>query len=293
VGVEFLESDIRDALTTIEQSQLELYKQESNYTPWERHSKIIRELREHILLYDLRARTYAFTAYGESIFRAIHNALTNEVNPNKVDYILLKLLTDLSLLTSETFLQWLEVTLPDQQGQVLEELRKLDDGIRVAIRRLRFVSGEDDEFLIMLKGVNSTLELLMNQADDMQKAFRHFDGMELEALRLRTTLSDHNYEDAGRIIELLNFIRASRRKLSTLRDRLGKVQPRIRELFSNLHKRQFDRQSERFLLYLLDADHGKLSATEVMLPDGVTAKPAGIGQIRYFSVYVFKRKWTN
>ena len=146
----------------------------------------------------------------------------------------------------------------------------------------RHTSQSEADFQLILQQVDGTLEELLQQAQELSRAFAHT--TDLQA-RLRHIWLTNEQEQAAvnqAAQEALNFIDRANRRLDELSERLGAVHRQVKTLFGSFNRRRFDRQTEQFLLALLAAP----PAREPRLPVGVPLARLAYRPLRFSRVPV-------
>ena len=233
------------------------------YTPREYLNNKVHRLLEHYLSRDERTGMYSFTQYAISLYHNVRKTLFEKVNPVKVAGIFRTLLTDLATNSLE---HWAKYTLPNFQNDVYQQLLAFDNDINATLKHLRRHMHQDEQdFLAMLGQVSSTLEELRDQAQALTEAFSISEDIQSQIGVQRLTQEAETEDDT--IPQAVAFLRRARGKLGAASDRLERVRPRINTLFSDLAKLRFDRNTERFLDFLLAAEPEVGKA--VALPAGI------------------------
>jgi hypothetical protein len=232
-------------------------------TPREYLNNKVHRLLEHYLSRDERTGMYGFTQYAISLYHNVRKTLFEKVNPVKVAGIFRTLLTDLATNSLE---HWAKHTLPNFQNDVYQQLLAFDNDINATLKHLRRHMHQDEQdFLAMLGQVSNTLEELRDQAQALAEAFSISEDIQSQ-IGVQRLAQDADAEDEA-IPQAVAFLRRARGKLGAASDRLERVRPRINTLFSDLAKLRFDRNTERFLDFLLAAEPEAGKA--VALPAGV------------------------
>ncbi|MDQ2771675.1 MAG: hypothetical protein M3Y54_14390, partial [Bacteroidota bacterium] len=260
---EFSEQQLFVILQQASEDAPALNSSQRTYTPREHLNNKVHRLLEHYLSRDERTGMYSFTQYAISLYHNVHKTLFEKVNPVKVAGIFRTLLTDLA---TNSLQHWASVTLPSLQNDVYQQLLAFDNDINATLKRLRRHMHQDEQdFLAMLGQVSGTLEELRDQAQALTEAFSISEAIQSQ-IGVQRLAQDEDTEDEA-IPQAVAFLRRARGKLGAASDRLERVRPRINTLFSDLAKLRFDRNTERFLDFLLAAEPEAGKA--VALPAGI------------------------
>jgi hypothetical protein len=249
----FTEEDLKEALrrVTTDEPNTPLH------APLPRlHLDQWRHLQQYLLERDRETRTYHFTAFGLALCQELERVFADQVNPSQVA---LTLTTLRHALNHGDLLHWVQTVLPELRGSIQQQVENLAENLRIELRKLRRRTDHDDEeFQLLVKRVSEALAELSQQAADLQAAFGQATTLdaELERQWLAHDAPDHETEELLRVgvRQALDFLDHMHYRLRSLSRRLGLVQPRVRDLFGNLRKLHFDRNSERLLDALLHPD---------------------------------------
>lgn len=247
-------------------------------TPREHLNNKVHRLLEHYLSRDERTGMYSFTQYAIGLYHNVRKTLFEKVNPVKVAGIFRTLLTDL---TTNSLEHWAKYTLPNFQNDVYQQLLAFDNDINATLKHLRRHMHQDEQdFLVMLGQVSGTLEELRDQAQALTEAFSISEDIQSQ-IGVQRLAQDADEEDEA-IPQAVAFLRQARGKLGAASDRLERVRPRINTLFSDLAKLRFDRNTERFLDFLLAAEPEAGKA--VALPAGLAVPYLWVPALRLRAV---------
>lgn len=260
---EFSESQLIEVLQQAREEAPIIGNGQRAYTPREYLNHKIHSLLEHYLSRDERTGSYYFTQYAISLYHTVRNALFEKVNPIKVAGIFRTLQADLAI---NSLSHWASVTLPSFQNEVYQQLLAFDNDINSTLKQLRrHLNQDEQDFLVMLTQVCTTLDDLRDQAQALTDAFSIAEDIQAQISAKR--LLEEETAEIDAVPQAVAFLRRARGKLGTASDRLERVRPRVNMLFSDLTKLRFDHNTERFLMHLLAAE-----------PAGkVIALPSGIG----------------
>lgn len=274
----FTEDQLRGALKVGEADSPE---KEHNplYTPWQRHTLLVRELQAYWLLRGVESgttATYRFKPHARAICKRLYSTLFVKLVVSQVEAAFRRLREGLGE-SEEDFLNWARELLP-LGLEVEQQLVALDNDIEETIRQLRQqTSHSEDSFLAVLDHVSATLDNLLQKADELNRAFDQAAGLEQELTRIYTAKQYESEAVDREAREALRFIRRARQRLNELSLRLDWVRPRVRAIFGNLKKLRFDRKTEQFLELLLNAE----PAAKPSLPAGVAIARLVYQPLRY------------
>ena len=252
-GQAFTEDDLKDALRRVTTDEpTVLLDTPASRLPLDQW----RHLQQYLLERDRETHTYRFTAFGLALCQELERVFTDQVNPSQVAQTLTTLR---HALDHHNLLHWVQTVLPELRSSIQQQVENLAENLRIELRKLRRRTDHDDEeFQLLVKRVSQALAELGDQAADLQAAFGQAASLdaELERRWLAQDAPDSETEELLRVGvgQARDFLDHMHHRLRSLGRRLSLVQPRVRDLFGNLRKLHFDRNSERLLDALLHAD---------------------------------------
>jgi hypothetical protein len=258
----------------------------SPYTPWQRYTITIRELQTYWLLRGVgaAAATYSLRPHARAFCKRLHTTLFAKLVVSQVEasFRLLRqgLAEDEETFDEETFLAWSRAFLP-LSLDVEQQLTVLENDIETAVGQLRrHTSQSEDDFQLLIQQVDGTLEELLQQAQQLSRAFAHTTDLQtrLRHIWLANEAEQAAVNQAAR--EALDFMDRANHRLDELSERLGEVHTQVKTLFGSLNRRRFDRQTEQLLLLLLAAP----PAREPRLPAGVPLARLAYRPLRFSRV---------
>lgn len=150
-------------------------------------------------------------------------------------------------------MNWFRVHFDTFKPQLKSQLDFLDRQIDQSVasfRENKKLSLQEGTILETLKQIDERFELIRGQNKELRIAFREIDQIR-RLLESNATAYDHAEVDT-KVHEAITFFQEMRRTLSIIDKRLDRIQPKIRQLFSNLNKPLFNTKIERFLYHLLE-----------------------------------------
>lgn len=282
-GQAFTEDDLNDALRRVAADEptlpaTSLLPEVAVSRAASSHWRYLPQLQQYLLERDRDTRTYRFTAFGLALCQSLQLVFTEKVNPAAVAQTFATLSRELK---NGDLLPWLQSTLPHLRGIIQQQVEILAENIRIELRKLRRRTDQnDEEFQLLAKRVSQALTELSQQSADLRAAFGQAASLENE---LERQWLDYSTPDAATAAELQigvgqarDFLQHTHNRLMSLDRRLSLVQPRVRDLFGNLRKLHFDRNSERLLDALLHSD-----LAPGTWPAGIGPKSPGPARLSY------------
>lgn len=279
----FGEDKLREFLKRGEADALMGEDEASPYTPWQRHTTTIRELQTYWLLRGVgaAAATYSLRPHARAFCKRLHTTLFTKLVVSQVEASF-RLLRQGLAEDEETFLAWSRAFQP-LSLDVEQQLTVLENDIETAVGQLRrHTSQSEEDFQLLIQQVDGTLEELLQQAQQLSRAFAHTTDLQtqLRHIWLANEAEQAGVNQAAR--EALDFMDRANRRLDELSERLGEVHTQVKTLFGSLNRRRFDRQTAQFLLSLLAAP----PAREPRLPAGVSLARLAYRPLRFSRVPV-------
>lgn len=246
----FKEKDIHDALLAVNPS----IEANRSRHPKEHYNSIISELQEYFLRYDEERQEYSFKEYAFDFCRQAHNILKATFSPTRIEKICYGLHAKLeSCANLEQLLDWFKIELDAFQPQLKSQLDFLDRQIDQSVidfRENKKLSLQEGAILDTLKQVDERFEIIRGQNNELRSAFREID--EIRRLMEKFSANYDNTELDRLVHSSITFFQEMRRTLGIIDRRLDRIQPRIKQLFSNLNKPLFNVRVERFIRHLVE-----------------------------------------
>ena len=229
----FTEDQLREALKAGEADSPDT-EHNPLYTPWQRHTLLVRELQAYWLLRGIESNTtvtYRFKPHARAICKRLHTTLFSRLVVSQVEAAFRRLREGLGE-NEEDFLNWARELLP-LGLEVEQQLVALDNDIEETIHHLRQQTSQSEEsFLAVLDYVSTTLDNLLQKADELNRAFDQAAGLEQDLTRIYTARQYESEAVDREAREALRFIRRARQRLNELSLRLDWVRPRVQAILA-------------------------------------------------------------
>lgn len=245
----FKESDIHNAL--LETSAINLNN--GQYHLKEQYNTIIGDLQEYFLRYDDEKQQYSFKEYAYTFCKNTKETLKSFFDPTQIEIICNSLRDKLNYCNTEAkILQWFTFEFSAFKPRLRTQLDFLDKQIDqsvVHLRQNRKINLQDGIILETLREIDERFETIRTQNKELRTAFRATE----EIRRLLNNYSEQydNDEIHKNSHDAITFFQDMRHVLLLIDRRLDRIQPRIKQLFSNLNKPLFNIRIEKFISYLL------------------------------------------
>lgn len=267
----FTESDIHQALSFA----AKIDRTVADRNAWEFNNRLISELQEYFLYYDESRQVYKLKEYANEFCRRARNTLKASFDPTIIEKICLGLRERL-----EEYLQrgklddWLTVDFPAFQPQLRQQVDFLDRQIDHSVVEMRQnLTVRDRNITITLKQIDERFDLIRKQNNELRAGFSEMDQIRR---KLESISIDNEEEKLGDMLYgAITFFQEMKQTMSLVDSRLDRVQPKVKQLFSNLNKPLFNSRIEGFLAYLIGQSQvlasKKNSKRLIELPDGIPA----------------------
>lgn len=246
----FKEKDIHEALRAVSSAA----ENDKSRHPHEYYNAIISNLKEYFLRYDEERQEYSFKQYAYLFCRQAYEILKLYFSPTHIEKICFALRKKLENSQSlDTLLDWFSLDFDAFKPQLKSQLDFLDRQIDQSVASLREnkkLSLQEGAILETLRQVDERFEIIREQNKELRTAFREID-------QIRRLIEGYAAQYDNSNIDLLVhdvviFFQEMRRILAIIDKRLDSIQPKIRQLFSNLNKPLFNARIDRFLYYLVE-----------------------------------------
>ncbi|MDR6784596.1 hypothetical protein [Pedobacter africanus] len=241
---------------------------------WEFNNRLIADLQEYFLYYDEARQVYKLKEYANEFCRRASNILKASFDPTVIEKICLALREKLEeCIAREKLEDWFGIHFRTFQPQLRQQIDFLDRQIDHSVAEMRQnLSIRDKNITLMLKQIDDRFDLIRKQNNELRAGFSEMD-------QIRRKLESFSIENEDNklgnlIYEAITFFQEMKQTLSLVDSRLDRVQPKVKQLFSNLNKPLFNTRVERFIGYLIG--QSKVIASKrsmksfIEFPSGVT-----------------------
>ena len=224
--------------------------QENNKYQYERNVEKIRNLQRFFLSYDDATQLYSFQGYGIQFCQIAEKTLEGTCNPTEIEIICKKLRKELdgALNNDKDLLNWFTYDFAPFKAKLKEQIDFLYIQITDSVKKLRNdTTSKGQNSLDLLITVNNDLSEIQQKNKDLRAAYNETD----EITNILMQLDSDHPKVLTNIQETARFFRSIRSRLNASDSKLGRIQPRIKQLFSSLNKPIFNAKTERFIDFLL------------------------------------------
>lgn len=283
---EFKEEDIIKAIETVNKG----FGKPSFRHEYERNNRLILNWQDHFLWREDISSTYRFKSYGLAFCNRIHDHLKLSYDPTKIKRWFDELLNQLDSLTQEKpkdgFSFWISDHFNARRGLISQNVESLDEQVNRSVSHFKLQIKncmEQYDFLTVFTDIERQLDDIKRQVSEMTVAFKATYDIDdiLKGLVERSLIEKFEITDEEHIEKVRHFNRLVRSNLEQISSRIDKLQPRIRDFFSDFNRIEFDRKSVRFLDLLLRHSHfvktkGK---KQLFFPSDIELKPVSRTEI--------------
>ncbi|MGD1843059.1 MAG: hypothetical protein ACFB0B_19515 [Thermonemataceae bacterium] len=283
----FKEADIHEALDSVRFRP----KHQPQRNSIEYYNKIIADLQEYFIRYDDEKQVYRFKEYANEFCTRTLATLKANFDPTQIEKICKKLTKELiEAETKEKIKDWLSITFDEFKPVLRQQIDFIERQIDNSVLKLRQKINDNKQAKIVqnLKEIDDRFDDIRSQNKELRAAFREFSIIKKYLQERSMSIDDEEIGDL--IYSTLQFFQEMKRLLSSVDNQLDRIQPKIKQLFSNLNKPLFNTNIERFLRFLLDNSQIKTEKSKKLLefPFGIS-KVEILRQLIKFSI-VERRK---
>ncbi|MEP1033635.1 hypothetical protein [Ekhidna sp.] len=283
----FKESDIHDALDTVHPRS----GTKSHRKPTEHYNQTIASLQEYFLRYDEEKQVYRFKEYANEFCKHAFNTLKSNFDPTQIERICKNLTKELT--EAKTQLQvkdWIAISFENFKPNLRQQIDFIERQIDHSVLELRqnISDNENTKIVQILKEIDTRFDDIRSQNKELRGAFREFDTIKRNLDQQSMSIDDKEIGDSIHSAHL--FLQEMKKLLSIVDSRLDRIQPKVKQLFSNLNKPLFNTKVEKFLRFLLDRSTLKVAKNKkiLLLPPDIP-EIGSLRQLTKFSIVERKK----
>lgn len=243
----FTEEAVKSA---IEQVASDLGRKTPDRTPHSRFKEVNLQLQEYFLLRNEDTNLYNITQYGLDFCERLRDKLLLEFDPTVIEKILADLIDSLRKYRESDFSYWYNIHFLARQttikNQVETLFRKVDDAVKEFRRSTK---SDDATFLETVRKVDQSMEIIGSHSEELKGAF--YDAEEIKALLTELSFQEITNEIITQRESVRSFIEEINNDLRIISQRIERIRPKLRQFISSINQRNFDRNTELFLRFLL------------------------------------------
>lgn len=269
LGNNFSEESVKHAIEEVAKDLGKTYERK----PHERFKEVNLQLQEYFLLRNEDTNQYNITQYGLDFCERIKAKLLLEFDPTVIEKILADLIDTLKKYHKSDFSYWFNHHFLAQQTTIKNHVETLLRKVDEAVKEFRIATkSDDDSFLETVRKVDDSLEVIGKHSEELKGAF--YDSEEI-----KTYLTELSFEDPSQevvrqrgIVRL--FIDDVNNDFSIISQRIERIRPKLKQFISSINQRNFDRNTELFLRFLLKNSKIKRETNrkKIQLPLGFNPK---------------------
>lgn len=254
----------------IEQVDFDLGNRDYERKPHSRFKEINIQLQEYFLLRNEETNHYNITQYGIEFCERISEKLILEFKPSDIEKILADLIESLKKrIEQNDFGHWYKHQFIAQRGTIKNQVETLYRKVADAVAEFRLATKSDyDSFLEVVRKIDSSLEIVQKHSQELKDAF--FGAEEIKGLLLELSFQDLSRENISQRELVRLFIDEINNDFSIISQRIDRIRPKLRQFIASINQRNFDRNTELFLRFLLNKS--TVVDKRVQLPEEITSK---------------------
>jgi len=242
---------------------------EVNNTPERRQKEDARndieKLKKYFLTYSVLQNEYHLRDHAIVFGKMVYDLLEARFNPTLVEQICRTLRHDLQIkIKDNSFKEWYNVVFNPNRSALQQQLDLLDNKIDKLISDLQNKKLEDTEVLTMLESVSEHLKRILEEYEQLRSAYSETKVIRSELLDFQKGVGD---DDREILEEALTYFDLLRKQLNAISERLGRIQPKIQQLFGVFNQGNFGAKIDRFTNYLLS--ESSLVKNRLVLPPNI------------------------
>lgn len=266
----FSENAVKEAIEQVATDFGKSYERK----PHEHFKDINLRLQEYFLFRNEDSDYYKLTQYAIDFCERIKEKLLSEFNPSEIEKILANLISDLKgYIKQDDFPYWFKHHFTPNKAHLKNQIEALLHRVMNSVRAFRSISKKDDaKFLDTVRKIDLNLQEIKKQASQLQDAFGDVD--ELNRILTDLSVSDHDGKYGEGINDVRLFIGEIRTDLSNIGYKIERIRPGLRRFINSINQRNFDRNTEYFLQYLLVESKLKRTSSgfSIVLPTDIGQK---------------------
>jgi hypothetical protein len=279
----FTESTIHKAL---DKTNPTFQKKSQQRQPKEANTAIIAELQEFYLRRDEERQVYMLKDFAIEICRKAHMVLMANINPSLVEKICVELKDKLDQTESDsTMEEWLNLHFDVFRPKIKEQIDYLDRQVDHSVFQLRLnIAKQNKEIVEKLKIIDAELETLQEKSRQLRRSLYQIDYIKekLTSFSVKTetsTLADQAYLAAS-------FFQEIKYQLTVVDQRIDRIRPKIKQLFSNLNMPVFNTKMEFFIRHLIEKSEVMTvnGSKQIQLPADIPTKQVRSPRCRFTMV---------
>ena len=236
--------------SAIEQVASDLGDKHYERTPHERFKDVNLQLQEYFLLRNEDTNLYNITQYGLDFCERVKAKILLEFDPSVIEKILADLIDSLRKHHESDFSHWYNHNFIVQKSTIKNQietlLRKVDDSVKEFRRSTK---SDDDNFLEIVRKVDTNLEIIGSHSEELKGAF--YDAEDIKALLSKLSFQEMTKKMIDQREAVRSFIGEINNDLRIISQRIERIRPKLRQFISSINQRNFDRNTELFLQFLI------------------------------------------
>ena len=283
----FKESDIHEALEAVNPKA----RSKTHRRPTEHYNRVISSLQEYFLRYDDEKQVYRFKEYANEFCKHAFSTLKSNFDPTQIERICKNLTKELTEAKNPLQVKdWITISFENFKPNLRQQIDFIERQIDHSVLELRqnISDNENTKIVQVLKEIDTRFDDIRSQNKELRGAFREFDTIKRNLDEKSMSIDDKEIGDSIHSAHL--FLQEMKKLLSIVDSRLDRIQPKVKQLFSNLNKPLFNTKVEKFLRFLLDNSTLKVEKNRkvLLLPPNIPEIDS-LRQLTKFSIVERKK----
>lgn len=241
----------RDSEIFTEEDLKKIISNYKNYPRNEQHEDIkdiIRDLNEFFL--KSTGKGYRLTEYAKSFSESIRKKLLEDFKPSEVVIRLTQLKKSFQ---ESDFNDWVEYSFNEQKVHIERQLEGLERQVINTIKQFRKdIIEENIDALDFVKNVLKNLEVISSQTQKLKDAFRYADDINRDIDNIDFEIELEPEKALANQQSIKDFFETISLDLERISKRIERIQPKLRQFYGNMTRIDFERNTKKFLEYLLE-----------------------------------------
>lgn len=228
---------------------------------------IIRDLNEFFL--KPTEKGYRLTEYAKNFCRTIRGKLHEDFEPSKIEKRLISLKKSLIADTTQ-FNKWFEIEFDNKKVEIESQIESLERQVANAIKQFRNeILNENKNGLDLVKSVYANITIIKDQTQKLKGTLRLAEDIQ----QIVNAIDSNVDKDTDLTIEnkqsINIFFHTIFSDFERITKRIDRVTPKLRQFYNNMSSLDYERNTRRFLNYLLANTEtvGYRPLTKLQFPD--------------------------
>jgi len=219
-----------------------------------RNNTIILRLQEFFLWRDRKRKVYGFKNYGEEFCQKVFKRLSESYHPAKIERLFKHLLDTLRISLEKNppeLLIWMDDHFNIRSNELALQIEILDQQVSESVDDFRFqIKQPQANILEAIDTISAGLDQIKQHVHELTTGFQIT--YDIDDILQHMLKKPESFDFLESINHVLQYNQNVRNHLDQVSVRIDKIKPRIREFIFEFNQRKLDRNTDKFLHYLLD-----------------------------------------